>query len=285
MRSSEKTVTALGLTILLVCWLSVGVIQAQQRTVAIPSESGDLVHFSYATLLGTGIYKLDDRTVTIFRIPLGWTLRDSTPEKFGINLNLPVAVGFFDYEALDDLIPLGDQLSTVSAVPGIELEYLIGDWRVAPAVYLGAGHDTTNSNTSVIYGGGISAVRPLKISYPEMNFGTSLLLSGYEPDQGEGDFITRWSAGFDAIFPTKWKYGNRSIFVGGHAIGYLYLNKLQFRTIADTLIEIPGELEIGVFIGARPEPKIFGLKINRLGIGYRFSERSDALVFFAGFPF
>jgi hypothetical protein len=278
-------VTALRLTLLFGCWLLTGIAQAQQRTVAIPDESGDLVHFTYATLLGTGIYRLDDRTATIFRIPLGWTLREVTPEKFGIGLRMPVAVGFFDFDVLDDLIPDGDQLSTISVVPGIELSYLIGDWRVAPAVYLGAGYDMTNDETSIIYGGGISVLRPLKLKYPEMNFGTALLLSGYEPEQGEGDYITRWSAGFDAKFATGWNIGNRNIFIGGHTIGYFYLNKLQFQTITDTPIEINKELEFGIFIGARPEPEIFGIKINRLGMGYRFSSQSDALVFFAGFPF
>lgn len=273
------------LIVLLSCLLLPGAGKAQQQIVRIPEESGDLVHFSYATLLGTGIYRLDDRSVSILRVPLEWELREATPEKFGLKLSLPIAVGFYNFGLLEDIIPVGDQLSTLSVAPGIEMEFLIGNWSVAPAVYAGAGHDMTNNDTSFIYGAGLSALRPLKSRYPEMNFGTALLLSGYEPERGDGDFITRWSVGFDAKFPTGRNIGNRNVFFGGHAIGYFYLNKLQFQMIADSSIDIRRELELGVFVGTRPEPEIFGIKIDRLGVGYRFSSQSDALVFFAGFPF
>ena len=267
------------------CLLLVSRAPAQQRDIEIPEESGNLVHFSYATLLGTGVYRIKDRTVTIFRIPLGFTLREATPEKFGLDIKIPVAVGFYDFEVLEDLVPVGDQLSTISVVPGLQFNFLIRDWRISPSAYLGVGYDMTNSESSAIYGGGISALRPIPTDYPEINFGTALLLSGYIPENGESDYITRWSAGFDAKIPTGWNIGNRNVFIGAHTIGYFYLNRIQFQTIADQPIEITKEIEVGVFIGARPAPEIFGIKINRLGVGYRFSSQVDALVFFAGFPF
>jgi hypothetical protein len=123
------------------------------------------------------------------------------------------------------------------------------------------------------------------VSLPEMNFGTAMILSGYIPDDGESDFITRWSAGVDALFMTPLKFGDGNIFVGGHVISYFYLNKVQIQTIVDEPIEISREFEVGFFFGARPAPKIFGIEINRLGAGYRFSSEGDAIVFFAGFPF
>jgi len=97
--------------------------------------------------------------------------------------------------------------------------------------------------------------------------------------------VTRWSAGFDAKIPTGWRFDDRDVFVGGHVIGYYYMSRLEFQTIVDEPIELRAELEFGFFLGARPAPKIFGVTIDRLGMGYRFSDVSDALVLFASFPF
>jgi hypothetical protein len=274
-------------------WLGIAIyilaIQAsaqQAQTITIPDDTGNLVHFSYATLLGTGVYRLDDRTVTIFRMPLGWTVREATPEKYGINIDLPVAIGLHDFDILEDLIPVGDQLSTISAVPGLELEFLIKDrWRLKPAVYSGVGYDMSNNEASFIYGAGISALYAIPTDYPEMNFGTAMIMTGYIPSDGESDFITRWSVGVDSKFMTPLEFGDGNIFIGGHVIGYAYLNKVQFQTIINEPIEISKEIEIGIFFGARPTPKIFGIEIDRLGAGYRFSSQGDAIVFFAGFPF
>jgi len=262
-------------------------LSAQAQQLPDGGESGgDLVHYSFATLFGTGIYRLDDRTAAIFRIPISYTFREPTQEQFGVKLLVPTAVGFFDFDVVDDLIPDADQLATVSVAPGLELQFLVGEnWRVAPAAYLGFGMDLNNDDASIIYGGSFSALRPLKFAYPEMHFGTAVILSGYDPRTEHGDFVTRWSAGLDAKFPTSWRVDNRDVFLGGHVIGYYYMNRLEFRTIIDEPIKLRAEIEFGLFLGARPAPKIFGITIDRLGVGYRFSDVTEAIVFFASFPF
>jgi hypothetical protein len=273
--------------LLLVLAITGGLVNAQQtRMVEIPEDTGNLVHFSYATLLGTGVYRLDDRTVTVFRLPLGWSIREPVPEKFGIEFKLPVAVGFYDFDVLENLIPVGDQLSTISVAPGVALQFLLGErWRLEPAVYTGLGYDMANNEAAWIYGGGISALYEIPLEYPRMNFGTAVLMSGYVPDDGESDFITRWSFGVDSSFLTPLEVWDRRVFLGGHVIGYYYLDQVQFQTIGEGPIEINAELELGLFFGTEPAPEIFGIEINRLGAGYRFSEEGDAIVFFAGFPF
>jgi hypothetical protein len=284
MRALARVFAIAPTTIRHVCCLLL-FLSAEAATAQVPDE--DLVHFSFATLLGTGVYQLDDRTIAILRSPFGWQLRDATPEKPGIRFVMPTAVGLHNYEFLDDFFPdLDEQLATISVVPGIELQYLIGErWRVTPGAYLGFGADVTNGDSSLIYGAQLSALYAMKPVYPQMNFGTAVILSGYDPETGSGDVITRWSAGFDAKFPTNMKFGDGNIFLGGHAIGYIYLDGVEFERVVGEPTELTREVELGVFIGARPRPKLFGIEIDRLGIGYRFSSVSDAIVFFAGFPF
>lgn len=250
------------------------------------SSDGAPVHYAYATLFGTGIYSLDDRTVAVFRIPISWTFREPTKEKFGIKLKIPTAIGLHDYDPFENLIPADEQFATLSIVPGIEMQFLVGDnWTVKPSAYLGLGSDLSSSERSVIYGTGISAVRPLPARNPEMQIGTAVILGGYESNKADGDFLTRWSAGLDAKFPLNWRIADRDMFIGGHVIGYYYMNRIEFQTIVDEPIKLRAEIEFGLFIGGRPAPKIFGITIDRLGVGYRFSDVSDALIFFAGFPF
>jgi len=259
---------------------------AQQQLPSALSPEGDLVHYSFAALFGTGIYSLGDRTVAVLGIPISWTLREPKHDQYGIKLIVPTAVGFYDFNLFDDRVPTHDHFATLSVVPGIELEFLVGDnWRVAPAVHLGAGADLSTSERSIIYGASVSALRPLTGSAPDMQFGTEFLIGGYESNKSRGDFLSRLSAGIDAKFPVNWRFGERDVFLGGQVIGYYYMNGVDFQTIVGEPIRLRAELELGVFISARPAPTIFGTTLDRLGVGYRFSEVSDALVFFAGFPF
>ena len=83
----------------------------------------------------------------------------------------------------------------------------------------------------------------------------------------------------------KWQLGERSIALGGRVIGYYYMNGVDFQTVIGEPIKLRAELEVGAFISTRPALEVLGITIDRLGIGYRFSKVSDAIVLFAGFPF
>lgn len=259
---------------------------AQQSLPPGLAPDGEVVHYSFATLMGTGIYALEDRTITVFRMPLSRAFREPTPVKPGLRLRVPVAVGFHSFDPFEDLIPTEDQFATLSVVPGLEWSYLVGEhWRVAPSVYLGFGSDLSSSERSIIYGAGVSGLRRLPVARPEMHIGTAVVVNGYESNKSQGDFVSRWAGGIDAKFPMDRKIGTRSLFIGAHLIGYYYLNRLEFQTIVDEPIKLRSEIEFGIFAGARPAPTIFGVVIDRFGIGYRLSEVSDAVILFAGFPF
>jgi hypothetical protein len=63
--------------------------------------SGDeqnVVNFAFATQLGSGIYSVSGRTLQIYRLPFDHTLRSTDEGRFGIELTLPVTLGFFDFK-------------------------------------------------------------------------------------------------------------------------------------------------------------------------------------------
>ena len=89
----------------------------------------------------------------------------------------------------------------------------------------------------------------------------------------------------DEVHSLDWRLGERNVFLGWQAIGYYYMNGVDFQTIVGEPIKLRAELELGAFISTRPAPEILGITLDRFGIGYRFSKVSDAIVLFAGFPF
>ena len=127
-----KTVSGLAVAALLLLIDPNSANAQQPMPQAVPGPSP--VHYSYGTLFGTGIYALDDRTVAIFRAPISWTFREPTQDRFGIKLLVPTAIGLHDYDPFDNLIPLDDQFGTLSIVPGVELQYLVGETLARRAV-------------------------------------------------------------------------------------------------------------------------------------------------------
>ena len=245
-----------------------------------------LVHYSYATLMGTGFYRLDDRSVAILRVPMNFTLLEQTPDRMGIRLVVPTAVGLHNFD-LDDVADVSfDDLATISIVPGVELDFSPGErWAVTPGFYLGYGHDLTNSESSIIYGARVTGVYDFKRENPGLTFGSEALVSGYTPENGPSNFLTRFSVGLDIRYPMGWTINGKNTFFAAHVIDYVYLNELEFRTIGDDSITLRNELEIGLALGRDPAFKVLGIEFDRIGLAYKFGPHIDAIVLVAGFPF
>jgi hypothetical protein len=257
-----------------------------QQTIA-AEDAGDLVHYSYSALFGTGWYQLEDRSVAIIRIPIGFQLREATPDKFGIRLEVPTTVGLqnFDFDSVPELDL--DSLATLTILPGVKFNFKLSDnWELDPSVYLGYGRDLSNDEGAVVYGGGVTSRYALDVLNPRLTLGSNVLASGYNPKSGSARFITRFGLGLDAKFPTSLTVGDgRRLFIGTYAIAYYYLNELEFRTIGDQDITVRGELEFGLALGGDPAFKILGFEFDRLGVAYRSSGDVDAILLVTRFPF
>ena len=59
-------------------------------------ESEDVINYAYSSWIGSGFYKLGDRTVYLLRGPFSYTLREADSEKWGLELLLPATIGFHD---------------------------------------------------------------------------------------------------------------------------------------------------------------------------------------------
>ena len=256
------------------------------QTTVTATEAENLVNYAYGTLFGTGFYELDGRSVAIIQFPVGFDLREAEKKKFGMRFELPMAVGIqnYDFSSIPEFDL--DNLATLSVMPGIKFSFLFKErWALDPSVYAGYGRDITNNIGSILYGAGLSSRRKFDLAKPRLTFGTNVIANGYTPEQGPSRFVTRFGAGLDALFPTGMTLGDRDLLIGTFGIAYLFLNELEVRSPTQGTIKIRNEYEIGVAVAGEPAFKFLGFKFERIGLSYRFSEHTDAILLNGRFPF
>jgi hypothetical protein len=256
-----------------------------QTTIA-ANEAENLVNYAYGTLFGTGFYELDGRSVAILQFPVGFDLREAEKEKFGMRFELPIAIGLqnYDFKSIPEFDL--DNLATLSVLPGVKFSFLLKErWALDPSVYVGYGHDISNNIGSILYGAGLSSRRKFDLAKPRLTFGTNVIANGYTPEHGPSRFITRFGAGLDALFPTGMTLGDRDLLIGTFGIAYLFLNELEVRSPTQGTIKIRNEYEIGIAVAGEPAFKFLGFKFERMGLSYRFSEHTDAVLLNGRFPF
>ena len=259
--------------------------QAQQID---PGDAGTLVHYAYAPLLGTGLYRIGDQSAFLFRVPAGYQWSAPTAKKPGIYLNLPVAIGLYNFE-FDDIIDTRTKdIATVSFVPGIEIQHRAREnWLLKPFANLGWGTDFANDNSAWIYAFGIRSLTDFHLKKVTLSLGDEYLWSGYDPDQGSSDYINRFGLGMNAIFPLGWQIGDGKASLLLHAIAYHYTNELQFPSTRgiDQTFDVREEYELGIALGREPGINILGIEFDRVGVGYRFGDNLSAIVLIGSFPF
>lgn len=274
----------LRLGVWLLCWTS-----ANALAQAVPASfQENKIHFSYSTLLGTGYYTVGDQSVAVLRVPFSYRVREpggpgGAP---GIRIKVPVTGGFhsFDIDEIPDFDP--DSLLTWTVMPGVELNYQLSDrFEVDPGVYIGHGRDTRNNEGSFLWAADVRSRYDLETVKPAMTLGTEALYSGYDPDNGSADSIVRLALGLDMRFPTSTMLLDGNLFVGAHVIGYYYPVSLSFKSFESETLKTSGEMEFGLSFGRYPDFDVFGYKFDRVGIAYRFSDDTSAILLITRFPF
>jgi hypothetical protein len=269
--------------LLITGWLSILTSHAQ----SLPEDTDNAVHYSYSALLGTGYYTVGDRRVAVLQAPLSYQVRETGgPKEPGIRIKIPVSVGLYNFK-IDDIPELSlDDLVTITIMPGVEFNYQINDqWAVDPAVHIGYGRDMTNSDSSLLWGGNIRSRYDFNTTKPGLTLGSEALYAGYNPDGGSSDSIVRLSLGLDVRIPTGWQIGNNNMFIATHATGFYYPVSLRFPKIERERYKTTTELEFGLALGRDPPFEVLGIKFDRVGLAYRFSDVTSSIILVTSFPF
>ncbi len=261
--------------------------QAAAQSSGVQELSGDAAH-GYAVFLGTGLYKLDDRQLFVLRIPASWQIRDQEQGKMGVKLLLPAAVGIQNFDSLEDLPGFQiDDVQTVSFVPGVELQFQPSPrWQVKPFAHAGVAWVPEADAADFVFGLGARTNYVIPRGSSQFTIGGEYLLAGDGADDGGDSTINRLSLGAEYKHPVSWSLFSRQTSVHWRMIVYNYIGGLTIKSFPDSAsYDIDSELRVGFALSVDPKLKFLGIPVSHLGLGFRVSEKSHAIVIETKFPF
>ncbi len=238
-------------------------------------EVDRLFNWYYASVYGTGYYKIGEESVAVLRLPFARTLRQATDEQWGLRLTLPVTGAFANFDLRE--FDLGRvSTSGVSIVPGLEVVIPLSPaWTVKPLASLGLGRDFQHDSSAVIYSVGATTVYQEPIGDSVLSaVGAKLVYAGYQSGGTESD-LAALSVGGDLGFPLKMEISGRQAVLGTQLIGTVYFNNLDFLMPGSPREKVSHEVEVALTLGARRPFEVLGIGFDRFGLGYRWG--SDGL--------
>ena len=237
----------------------------QQRA----QDVDQLFNWYYASVYGTGYYKIGEESVAVLRLPFAYTLRPATGEQWGLKLALPVVGAFADFDLRE--FDLG-RVSTagVSIVPGLEAQIpMNARWMLKPFASLGMGREFQRDSSAIIWSLGATTVYDQPIGDKLLSaLGGKLVFAGYQSG-GEKSILSALSIGGDIGFPLKTEISGRPVVLGTQLIGTVYFNDIEFLLPASGTKEVSSELEVALTIGVRRPFEVLGVGFDRIGLGYR----------------
>ena len=258
-------------------------------------EPGDLVNFAYSAILGTGYYRVGDRSIYAFRIPLGWRvreprLRDDGSSASGKRWVLPVSVGLIDFSPdLDEGLPSIDNVAALTFLPGVEFDWLRpSGWKVRTNLNLGVSFDLESdehAGVGEITARGTYELRPLRHDSVGVTYGHRFTYTAYKPENRSSNSLGYFSLGLDARWLQDWQLFDRTAVLGAVVYGDFFYNSAGFAIPEDDLEEIDRVFTVGISVGADRDFELLGIPFDRVGLGYRFGPGVRAVTIFTDFPF
>ena len=93
---------------------------------AVTTTDTRFANYAFASELGSGIYEISGRTVQVYQLQPRYPLRPASPHgsRPGINLILPVTVGFFNFQPTDLIhLHVPTHIGALSFEPGVHVHY------------------------------------------------------------------------------------------------------------------------------------------------------------------
>jgi len=250
------------------------------------AERQNLFDWYYSAVFGTGSYSIGNRDVFVITIPYENQLRPATEEKYEILWQVPVTLGFYDYEWQDvgDL-EIPTDVATLTILPGIQYIIPLSDsWTIKPFANLGYGKEFDGGEEAWIYSAGIRTLYKIRQDKWRISFGSALYYAGNTQKDKTDLGFAAFEAAIDINHATAWKLNEQQVYLGGYAAMYIFSN-LEFIQSEDTSIEISDQYELGLTLSAANELKIMGLEMERIGLGYLFAKDFHAVRLVFSFPY
>ena len=256
---------------------------------ALREGEADLVHFAFATQLGSGIYSVGGRTIQIYRLPLAWTLAEPEDGRPGVRLRLPVTFGLYDFEPRD-VVESGfpDRLDTFSLAGGIELDFpLADDWHLVPYAEAGRAWDRSSDADASLYSAALHARRDWSSDRAAWRFSAGIVYAGVDFDGlARPSDLVKFEAGVEVRRLLGFEFGNSEADGGPYLLAEWYADRPDEQLVRSAGNgSVPAQFEAGFTLGARPPPRIWKLPLPRFGLAYRFGDGISVYRLVFGAPF
>jgi hypothetical protein len=241
--------------------------------VAAPSAADtQLTNYAFASELGSGIYAIDGRAITVYQLPLDHPLRPAAPRggRPGIKLLFPVTFGFFNFQPID--LAHGEVPSSIGALsiePGVELDYWLSDaWHVYPYLKAGASFASSSTVNAMIYGAGARSDYRFAALGGRGLWSAVLAYGGvHYRSELPNDSFTRLRNGLELRHGLPWQWRGRALEAAPYAFADVYLKPPEGP--ASGINTRTTQLEVGFTVDVIPGWRIGSWRLPRLGLGYR----------------
>jgi hypothetical protein len=240
-----------------------------------PSEvAGNRFHWAYAPAFGTGAYRVGDAENFVVTFKPNIEIRSEEKHRIGINIRLPVSIGLQTIDP-DEFFSqfISENITVGSFVPGVELNVPLNNrWKLRPYGHIGGGTSFSGDQSALIYYLGLDSRYAFEWGSADLGLINGLQWAGYTPNTGDSDWYGRLLFGLEADYPLgQYTFKGEQLLIRPHFLYYWYFNDLDFNRILDDPISINNELEFALAVGTKKPHKFWLLKMDRIGIGYRFS--------------
>lgn len=251
-------------------------------------EVDGVANYAFSVFIGTGAYRIGDRTIYNIRLPLRWDLREPDYEsgKVGLRLLAPVSIGITNFKDFEDIPDLDvNDLQAITFAPGIEAQIPFRkNWLLKPFIQGGLGWDMHSSARSWVFGTG-TRLRGWYGENENWIIGGELLLAAQRPKGNDpSSSFTRIGIGAEYKYQTKWLVFGRQLSWHGRLLHYRFTNPADIDP-PYTETDIQNSTEVGISFGINPPVNIFGYKFRQGGIGYEKFDEATAIKLFTTFPF
>jgi len=245
-------------------------------------------HHAFATQMGSGLYSTQQQTTQIYRVNACIGLLSPLRHHWGINLRLPLAIGFFDYDPFTILkYELPPSVSTSALLPTCELQhYIHSHWLVMPFAGIGFGIQWSDKTHNWITNIGLRNLFIIPWEKWDIRLSNRFLHAIL--------FSKRWTRADDFGLVESGVDLRRPLGIrlaGVNLDGSLVLINYIFKTNPNLFFTSSQpqqqyiEWEFGLTLGAAQPTYFWGIRLPRLGIGYRFGRNGNSIRLTAGNAF
>jgi hypothetical protein len=253
------------------------------------ARSQDLVeptiHWAYASYFGTGWYKINDqRSAFILQTAPRWNYSEAGFDEdgnreIGYTFRVPVTIGLsnLDFEDIPGIVDPGNVVS-LSVKFGVDADIPVTDrFSIRPNADFGYGAILDESIYAWTYRAEIRSKYSFEFGKLDWALLGALGYVGYTPNEGSSDDFNYVTIAAEFGYPINWpQIENDQTMLYWHA-GYTdFIDVAKFKTGVDERDSVDSIWQIGVAMGRRREPvRIWFLKFDRLGLGYKYSDSSE----------